>query len=370
MSYNDRIELYEKIEKERKRPLISYVTSSRANASAQMSSDVIPEFARQINEIKGETNEIDILIISRGGDAVVPWRIISILREKFENIGALLPYEAYSAATLLALGADEILMHPFSNLGPVDPQLTSIRSMPGGQKEAIRFGSEDLRHYLDFIRSDVGISDQEQMEKAFEFICKDVGAIPIGIAKKSSYLALSMGEKLLSLHMEDSSQAKTIAEALNKSFFHHGYPLGRKEAKEIGLKVIDPHKKLEILMWQVWENVEEEMKCNKPFNPLEIVLSNPTTSNLIGPVPQAQIPSNLPPQVMQQAIQNILQQVNVVQIPPVDYELFQATLESTRCKSEFKTKGKITATRKPDMNIAINTLKTFQGWTFSKSKGD
>ncbi|MBZ9571721.1 hypothetical protein KJA15_00025 [Patescibacteria group bacterium] len=369
MSYNDRIELYKQIEKLRKKPLISFITSSRINAAAVMASDVIPEFTKQINEIPKTKKEIDILIISRGGDPTVSWRIISILRERFDKIGVLLPYEAYSAATLLALGADEIIMHPFSNLGPVDPQLVSIKESPGkpGQKEKILFGSEDLRHFLDFVRTDVGITDQEQMEKAFEFICRDVGSIQIGVAKKSSYLALSMGEKLLNLHMEDSSKAKAIAEALNKSFYHHGYPVGRKEAKEIGLPIKDPEEKLEKLMWQIWENIEKEMECNKPFNPLEIVLSNTTTSQLVGPVPQAQIPANLPPQVLQQAINQVMQQINIIQIPPVDYELFQATLESISCRSEFRTKGKITATRRPDMTIATNTIKTSQKWEFTKN---
>ena len=222
MAYETRIKLYREIEEKRKRPLISYFTSLRPNASAQMASDVISEFAKQIIEIPKTKKEIDILIVSSGGDPTVAWRIISMLRERFEKVGVLVPYAAYSAATLLALGANEIIMHPFSNLGPVDPQLTYVKRGEKGSEEKIQFGAEDLRHFLDFVKTDVGISDQEQLERAFELVCKDVGSIPIGVAKRSSYLALSMGEKLLSLHMDDQSKVKAIAEALNKSFYHHG----------------------------------------------------------------------------------------------------------------------------------------------------
>ena len=59
----------------------------------------------------------------------------------------------------------------------------------------------------------------------------------IGASKRGSQLTLSMGEKLLSLHMKDKNKAKAIAEKLNKSYYSHGYPVGKAEAKEIGLQI-------------------------------------------------------------------------------------------------------------------------------------
>jgi len=336
-----------------------------------MSGDVIPQFAKLLSEIPDGANAIDILIVSNGGDPIVPWRVISMIREKYATVGALLPYAAYSAATLLALGADEIVMHPFSNLGPVDPQLQHQRRIPGqppGQEmEVINFGSEDLRNFLDFVKTDVGISDQEQLEKAFELICRDVGAIPIGVAKRSTQLALSMSEKLLGLHLGDTSRARAIAEALNRSFYHHGYPLGLSEAKKIGLPVVSPEPELEKALWAVWQDLEEEMACNTPFNPVEVVLQSSEASALLGPVPQIQLPVNLPPQMAEQVFQNILTQIKVVPVPPVEYNLFQATLESLWCRSEFRTIGKINATRLPDMNIAVSIVQVSSGWRFIKT---
>ena len=376
MTYARRIELFKKIEDERKRPLISYVTSSRQNAAGAIASDVIPELAKQLNCIPKANKSIDLLVVSNGGDPTVAWRMISMMRERFDHIGVLLPYAAFSAATLLALGADEIWMHPFSNLGPVDPQLVYVKKFPGsgGQQEAVervQFGSEDLRNYLEFVKSDVGISDQEQLERAFELVCKDVGTIPIGVAKRSSYLALSMGEKLLSLHMKDkdASKPKVIAESLNKSFYHHGYPLSRKEGKEMGLPIREPDDILEKLLWQVWEDIEEEMNCNRPFDPLEVALNNPDIAKIISPLPQVQIPAGLPPQIQQQALQHILQQIQIIAVNPMDYELFNAALESIRCRSVHKTRLKISAVRLPDLNIAVNVAKVSQGWTFSKNNG-
>jgi hypothetical protein len=361
MSYTQRKDLYKKIEEQRKHSLIAYMTSHRHGATGQMSSDTILEFTRQLGKISKDVKEIDLLIVSLGGDPTASWRIMTMLRDRFKHISVLLPFVAYSAATLIALGADEINMHPFSNLGPVDPQLISPK---GSSEHQIQFSSEDLRHFLDFVKTDVGISDQNQLEKAFELVCNEVGSIPIGVAKRSSYLALSMGEKLLNLHMGDPSKAKLIAEKLNKSFFHHGYPLDRREAKEIGLRIQNPDEGLEGLMWKVWEDAAEEMKCNHPFNPLESALSDIAASNALFNIPIIALPSNLPPNMLQQVYQNIMQQITVVNIPAFDYDLFQATLESTHCRSEFHTIGKICVTRKPDFSIAANVVKQTYKWNY------
>jgi hypothetical protein len=66
MSYTERVDLFRQIEVMRKRPLISYITSSRSDASAQMASDVIPEFANHILSVPEDKKEIDILIVSMG----------------------------------------------------------------------------------------------------------------------------------------------------------------------------------------------------------------------------------------------------------------------------------------------------------------
>lgn len=365
MAYINRKDIYTKIQEIRKRPLITYITSLKSNVNVQMAPDSISEISKQILKIDDKYKEVDILIISNGGDPITSWRIISMLRERFDKVGVLLPYVAYSAATLLALGADEIIMHPFANLGPVDPQLVYRKNGNNGNTiEEIRYGSEDIRNFLEFVKNDVGITDQEQKHRAFELLCKEVGSIPIGVAKRSSQLSVSMGEKLLSTHMKDSNKAKTISEALNSSFYHHGYALNRTEVGKIGLPVITPKKELETLLWNVWCDIENDMECSKPFDPLEIIMASPEGNQLLNQIPTVNIPANLPIQLQQQVLNDILQQINVTNISPIEYELFLAVVESIEFRSEFRLKGKLTAFRTPDMNIAINNIKISSGWTF------
>lgn len=225
MSYQTRKTLFEQIENSRQRPLISYVTSIRPNLSGNMTGDSIDQIIAQIQKIPEDKKEIDFLIISNGGDPITALRIISILRERFNKISVLLPYVAYSAATILSLGADEIIMHPYSNLGPVDPQLTISRHADNGQASQLQFSSEDIRNYIDFVKTDVGITDQDHLTSAFNALAKEVGPLPIGSAKRSQQLSLSLSTKMLETHMEDKSKAASIAKALNTSYYHHGFLL-------------------------------------------------------------------------------------------------------------------------------------------------
>lgn len=369
MGFSERKILYDQIEATRGRPLIAYVTSSRPNAQALMASDVIPRIAEQVRCVPAEHAIVDLLIVSNGGDPTVAWRIVSVLRERFGSIGVLLPFSAYSAATLLALGADEVVMHPFANLGPVDMQLTQRRRVPGpdghptGEIEEITFGSEDVRHFLEFLRVDVGITDQAPLEKAFELAIRDVGAIAVGSAKRGTNLGLSMGEKLLGLHMDDKNQAKAIAESFNSAFYHHGYPVGRREAADAGLNVTKAEDLgLDDLLWRVWTDVAAEMQMDTPFDPLIEVMRDPALCRQLTTAPRVDLPVGLPPDLAHQAYQQILAQISVTQQPAIDYDLFMATVESPRWRSEFRQTGKLNAVRLPDMNVQVTAIRTGVGW--------
>jgi ClpP class serine protease len=83
-----------------------------------------------------EERELDLFLHSPGGSAEAADSIIQYLRTRFDHIRIVVPVAAMSAATMMALGADEILMGAHSQLGPIDPQFTVFtpegpRSAPG-----------------------------------------------------------------------------------------------------------------------------------------------------------------------------------------------------------------------------------------------
>lgn len=93
-------------------------------------SPIYPEFWEklrgEISKYKKETpevKEIDFILDSAGGSADDAYRIIRTLRNNFEKVNVVVPLWAKSAATLLSLGASEIIMDDSAEFGPLDVQL-------------------------------------------------------------------------------------------------------------------------------------------------------------------------------------------------------------------------------------------------------
>ena len=366
MAIEQRLELYRQLEAKRGRPLFAYVTSSRQNATGGMAADAVAEITDQLQALPPEARSLDLLIVSHGGDPTVAWRIVSLIRERVDTFSVLIPQAAFSAATLIALGADEIVMHPHGNLGPVDPQIIVPRQDKQGKPtEPVSFGSEDLNAFLEFARDSVGLTDQSELLSVFQKFLDEVGAVPVGKAARGSQLAISLSKRLLTQYMfakdGEQRQAETIAEQLNKRYFHHGHAVGRSEARDLGLKIAEPNADVEETMWRIWLDFENELQMRNPFNPLGLVKNNPDCKAMFEPVPQLTIPENLTPEAKQNILNQFLQQ-SIVHIPSTPYEQTNAAVESPRHSSRCVSEGLIFAARQANMEIKMSVAPTFSGW--------
>jgi hypothetical protein len=367
MAIENRLRLYRQIESIRQRPLITYVTSFRPNASGSMAGDVIPELLDQLAAIPSDQDAADLLVVSGGGEASVAWRTICLMRERFKHVGVLVPQSAFSAATLLCLGADEIVMHPYGNLGPVDPQVTVRRKKQNGAgEETVRFGFEEVVSFLQFIREHAHITDQAALSTVVSKLLDDTGTYTVGLAVRGSLLSLTLGENLLRTHMTgegESVRAKEIAEILNKKFYHHGHAVGRTEAKQIGLKIKE-EPALEDLMWKVWIDCESELRMREPFNPLAEIMKSPAAANLFAPATCVQLPQGLPPQVLGTLLQQLSPalQAGQFQTPWLDCDLCIALMESTRKCSRFMARRRILGIRQADGQVSVTVADAASGW--------
>jgi ClpP class serine protease len=67
--------------------------------------------------------DLHLLLSSPGGDGETAVRLVRAAQSRCKELTVIVPDQAKSAGTLLALGAHNILMGPTSDLGPIDPQL-------------------------------------------------------------------------------------------------------------------------------------------------------------------------------------------------------------------------------------------------------
>src|SRR2546421_6635987 len=68
-------------------------------------------------------SQIDVLLHSGGGSAEATESIVALLRARFSHIRFIIPTVAKSAATMLAMSGEQLVMDERSELGPTDPQM-------------------------------------------------------------------------------------------------------------------------------------------------------------------------------------------------------------------------------------------------------
>jgi len=273
-----RIELIKRIQRARNSYVIAYVTSTRPNLDIQMALDVVRYVYDHLQSIrkahKGEGKpRIDLLLHSNGGDGTMPWRLVTLIREFTDKFGVLVPHRAFSAATLTALGADEVLMHPMGLLGPTDATVANAFNPgdPTNPQRKLGISVEDVTAYIQLIKDDAGIQHEDELIQAFNVLASNVHPLALGNVKRSISQSRMMARKLLELHMDATQRHKIdeIVDNLTSKLFFHGHPINRREAREqIGLNtVVDTPPDLETAIWELYLQYETEMRLVEAFDP-------------------------------------------------------------------------------------------------------
>jgi hypothetical protein len=278
MGHIERRQIIAEIEQLRASKVICYLTSIRQNAGAQMANDAVRIFFDHLRLLpQRPVPKLDIFLCSNGGTGTVPWRLISLFREFATQVNVLLPYRAYSAATMLALGADEIIMHPFAEMGPIDPTVTNDYNPIDPQtNQRIGISVEDVKAYVSFIKETVGISHEDELIKAIEILANKVHPLALGNVERFISQSRMIARKILLTHMNEETSKHVIdeiIETLASKLYFHGHPINRKEAVDLGLKVTpNQPPELEELIWKLYCDFEIDLKNSEAFDPIAEIL--------------------------------------------------------------------------------------------------
>lgn len=120
--YSDRKKFYEKIERERNSKVIAYVTGDRPGMEAQIGADAPDIFLEHLDAI-GKVEKISLVLYTCGGNTLAAWNIVNLFREFCDKLEIIVPNKCRSSGTLMALGANSIIMTKQATLGPIDPSI-------------------------------------------------------------------------------------------------------------------------------------------------------------------------------------------------------------------------------------------------------
>ena len=264
----DKKQLIKKIETLRNSKVITYLTSDRPGpVNARIAGDIIPIISNQLRQI-GKVENIDLFLYSIGGDTLVPWRLVSMIREYCNKFSVLIPYKANSAATMISLGADEIVMTDLSELSPIDPSTSNVFNPqdPQNAQNKIPISVEDVMAYFDLAKNKFGIKSVEDLTKIFNKFVESnpqIHPLALGNINRTHNLIRQLAERLLKSHKDKmkEDEIKKIVDYFTEKLYSHQYFIGRKEAKEdLGVKtVVEADPELTAAISDLHEEYKKEM---------------------------------------------------------------------------------------------------------------
>ncbi len=272
----DRKQLIQQIEGLRKSRVITYLTSDRQGPfNARIAMDVIPFISRQMQTI-GKIKNVDLFLYSAGGDTMVPWRLVSMIREYCDKFSVLIPYKAHSSATMIALGADEIVMSNLSEISPIDPSTANVFNPldPANPQNRIPISVEDVMAYFDLAKNKFKIKGDEELSRIFTKFVEanpQIHPLALGNVNRIHNLIRILAKRLLKSHAVQprEEEIEKIVDYFTEKLYSHQYLIGRKEAKEdLGIKtIVDSDNDLSNMMTDLYEEYNKELDFGKIWNP-------------------------------------------------------------------------------------------------------
>jgi len=227
MGYQERRTLLAEIGRELECQVIAYVCGDRPIVGARISDDAIRpmyDHLRALSFGQAEQRRIALYLYSTGGQMETPWKMVTMLREYCDQLLVVIPYKAYSAATMICMGTDKILMTDKAELGPIDPALQPV----GGLERPPQFllpelGVEDIASYVNFLRNRAGLTDQAALSGAIGTLAEHLTPTLLGRMERIYAHIRLVARKLLSLCQPplDDRSISAIVEALTERTYVH-----------------------------------------------------------------------------------------------------------------------------------------------------
>ena len=216
------------LEKETNTNLLCYV----AGTNAGISRDDTAGFVDMLYNVP-QRDPVDLLLHTPGGDIDVAEKLVALLHAKVGDQGMLrviVPDFAKSAGTLMALGANKIVMSDSSELGTIDPQIW----LKDGRGNLI---CHSVVHYLEAYEEFEKKVRDNQTDPAARLMFEKFDPATLHKFTAVRDRARTIAENLLKRRGVNWSE---IARKLmdTKEYPSHGQPLGWEVVKSFGLDII------------------------------------------------------------------------------------------------------------------------------------
>ncbi len=200
-----------------------------------------------------QLTEIDFVINSSGGSIHAAYQISEILRMHVKHVNACVPFYAKSAATLLCIASDTIVLDELAQLGPLDTQI--LEEKKGGKGEYVsalnpfktleqlqKYALETLDVSVKMMAGRSCMNLEDCIEHAISFVrttteplFSKLDAEKLGEYSRALSVGKEYGDRLLRRFAEwDEKKREDVLEKLVHGYPSHDFIIDYQELQELG----------------------------------------------------------------------------------------------------------------------------------------
>ncbi len=250
-------ELIGRVEQLTQRNLVSYTSFFQHPAGIIDDHDprMIETLLKSI-DLSKYPGTLDLMMNSPGGSPTAAEKIVLTCRVYSDSFRVIVPQTAMSAATMIAMGADKILMTATSELGPIDPQM--IQNLPNGQ-QIMRSAKAFIDAYLDLVNmTQAAIRNKQPPQPFLQLLNTKIDPPWIQECLKARQLAEKIAAEFLSRWMLRDKTDDEVQETVQRFVKEgdqgsHGRAIRAEKAKDFGLAGVEVVRADDDLWMPIWE---------------------------------------------------------------------------------------------------------------------
>jgi hypothetical protein len=268
--FDQRKPLYEALGKARGSRVLVYVTGDRRGLETQIHPEALDYLIQHLDAI-GDVDKISLLLYSRGGHTIAAWSVANLIRQFCKTFEVIIPAKAHSGATLISLGADNIVMTKQATLGPIDPSLNGplnpeIPGAPPNLRAPVSV--EAITGYLEFAKEALGADQANRLSELLLKLSDEVHPLVLGEVYRSRSQIRMLAKRLIGRQVTDAEKVERVLSFLCSDSGSHDYSIYRREAKDdLGLKIEKPDAELYKKIKQLYDLVASDLQLNEPYSP-------------------------------------------------------------------------------------------------------
>ncbi|MGD0551830.1 MAG: serine protease [Sedimentisphaerales bacterium] len=273
--YSNRKPLYKKLEEARNSKLLVYVIGDRRGLETQIAPDSINLITHHLDSFLDNEgnipNKISLWLYSLGGVTLTGWCIANLLRHFCKELEVIVFSKAHSTATLICLGADNIIMTKQATLGPIDPSINSPLNpqMPGAPAQLrVPVSVENVAGYIELAKKECGLKDKDSLLQIFLKLSENVHPLALGEVFRARGQIQMLADRLLSRRRKPLGyiKKKKIISILCREAGSHDFTISRREARDLGLIVETPTMEFYGLLKQIHDDISGELELSSQYD--------------------------------------------------------------------------------------------------------